>query len=138
MNAHEKHIVLAQLRRHEDMKLKPYTDTEGNLTIGIGTNLDAGITPDEAVYLCTNRIKASDHELWMNFHWYADLSGDRKYALVNMCFNLGLPRFKSFKKMIAALERDDFRSAAKEALDSKWARQVGHRAIEIAEMIRVG
>jgi len=61
-----------------------------------------------------------------------------KNALLNMCFNLGINRLLGFKKMVAALQEKNFTLAAKEALNSKWAEQVGERAKDIALMIRQG
>jgi len=55
-----------------------------------------------------------------------------------MCFNLGWPRLSRFEKMLEALKAKDFDTAATEALDSKWADQVGDRAKRIAEVFRGG
>ena len=55
-----------------------------------------------------------------------------------MLFNLGLPRLKTFKKFLAACEAGDFDLASVEMLDSKWASQVGNRAIELSEQMKAG
>ncbi len=55
---------------------------------------------------------------------------------MNMCFNLGWPRLSSFKKMLAALQVKDYETAAREALNVRWAQQVGGRAQRIAHMIK--
>ena len=55
-----------------------------------------------------------------------------------MNFNLGITRPSLFKNMIVALSESRFDDAATEALDSKWARQVGQRAQTVAAMIRTG
>jgi len=57
---------------------------------------------------------------------------------MNMLFNLGYTRFLGFKKMLHAIEVRDFNHAANEMLDSKWAGQVGQRAIELAQIMRSG
>jgi lysozyme len=36
------------------------------------------------------------------------------------------------------MEEADYKAASDEFLDSKWARQVGSRAVELTEMIRTG
>ena len=42
----------AQLTRHEGLRLKPYRDTLGHLTIGVGRNLsEVGISEAEAIAL---------------------------------------------------------------------------------------
>jgi lysozyme len=139
MNRYERQIVLAQIRKHEGLRLKPYQDSVGKTTIGIGRNLDdRGVTAEEAAMMALNDIKAAHHELWVNFPWYNALTGDRKYAWINLCFNMGMPRLKGFKMAIAAMEQSKYSVAADEILDSKYARQVGQRAIDIANMIRRG
>jgi lysozyme len=66
------------------------------------------------------------------------LSDNRKIALSNMAYNLGLPRMKGFQKMLAAISRGDFKAASTEMLDSKWAQQVGDRAKRLAVMVDNG
>ena len=53
-----------------------------------------------------------------------------------MAFNLGVPRLGKFHNMRAAIAADDWRLAAAEALDSKWALQLPARAAEIAGLLR--
>ena len=53
-----------------------------------------------------------------------------------MVYNLGLPNLLKFQNMLAALENNDGTTAADEALNSKWARQVGQRAQRIADIFR--
>ena len=58
--------------------------------------------------------------------------------MINLCFNLGLPRLKKFVKALAAMEAGNYEEAAIEFLDSRWAKQVGSRALEVTHMIRSG
>ena len=67
-----------------------------------------------------------------------DLNDARKGALLNMHYNLGNNRFLKFKKMLAAIEQGNYREAASEMIDSKWARQVGQRAYELSRIIKLG
>jgi lysozyme len=59
-------------------------------------------------------------------------------ALINMCFNLGIDELCMFNAMIKFLEIKDYTNAAKAALESKWAKQVGQRAKDVALMISLG
>lgn len=130
---------IADLVRDEGIVLKPYMDSVGKLTIGIGRNLeDNGITEDEALFLAKEDANRARRECRFSFGFWDDLSERRKRALANMCFNLGLPRLLNFKKMILALENGYYDQAADEALDSAWARQVGERAQRIARAFREG
>ncbi len=131
--------LIKLLITHEGLRLKPYRDTRGKLTIGVGRNLDdVGITEEEAIYLLKNDIKRVLDFLKERLPYWNGLTETRKMALVDMCFNLGPGGFLSFKRMLAALERGDYEQAAREMLDSRWARQVGRRAEELAEMMREG
>ena len=131
--------LVEQLLADEGLRLKPYTDTVGALTIGVGRNLDdRGITAAEAKFLLVNDIKIAEEDLTRNAPWWWNLDKPRQEALVNMCFNLGWPRLARFEKMLEALKAKDFDTAATEALDSKWADQVGDRAKRIAEVFRGG
>ncbi len=133
-------VLLARLREmlviHEGLELKPYRDTVGKLTIGVGRNLDdVGIARSEALFLLDNDIENSITEM-RSFQWFDNLDLERKVVLVNMHFNMGLDRLRGFKKMLVAVKLGEYEEAAEEMLDSKWAKQVGNRAIELAEMMR--
>ena len=120
------------LIRHEALRLKPYEDSEGILTIGVGRNLeDVGLSETEVMFMLDNDIQAVLREC-RQFSWFEGLSQERKDVVANMVFNLGLTRFKGFKKTIACIESGDFAAAAVEMLDSKWARQVKGRAVELS------
>ncbi|MBD1583133.1 glycoside hydrolase family protein [Pseudoalteromonas sp. S16_S37] len=122
-----------QLLRYEGLSLTPYQCTQGKITIGIGRNLtDRGITLEEAHFLLSNDIKDVQLQVSSNISIFEALNETRKLILLDMAFNLGVAGLCKFKKMIAALERQDYDVAAREMLDSKWAKQVGRRAQELA------
>lgn len=126
------------LIRHEALRLKPYEDSEGILTIGVGRNLeDVGLSRDEVLYMLDNDIKSTLAEC-QRFSWFDGLSQERKDVVANMMFNLGWNRFNGFKKTIAAIEAGDYNTAAVEMLDSKWARQVKGRAVELSRRMARG
>lgn len=132
-------LLADELTRDEGLKLKPYRCTADKLTIGIGRNLDdAGITPAEARMLLENDIARAEAGLDNAAPWWRQMSDTRQRALVNMAFNLGMSRLLGFRNMLEALRGGDYDRAAHEALNSKWAEQVGERAHRIAKMIREG
>jgi lysozyme len=127
------------LVRHEGLRLKPYRDTQRKLTIGVGGNLDdVGISREEALMLFDNDIATVRREAGRAFPWFSRLSPVRKDVVLNMTFNLGLPGFRRFKKTIDAIEAEDWEKAAREMLNSRWAKQVGKRAEELAAMMKRG
>lgn len=132
-------LTREQLIRHEGLKLLPYVDSVGKLTIGVGRNLtDRGLSYDEALILLSNDIIIAERNARTLCPTYANLSDARQQVLTNMSFNLGWSRLSKFVKMFAAIAAGDFALAAKEMLDSKWAKQVGGRADELAKMMKEG
>lgn len=130
-------VLMADLERDEGLRLKPYRDTVGKLTIGVGRNLDdVGISASEARILLLNDITSATADLDRNAPWWKNMPGPAQRALANMAFNMGWPTLSLFKSMLTALEKGRYHEAAAHALDSKWARQVGKRAERIATLYR--
>jgi lysozyme len=128
-----------QLVRDEGLKLKPYRDSVGKITIGIGRNLtDGGISLDEASSLCDHDIAIATEALAETFPWTKDLDDCRRKVLVNMCFNLGIAKLAQFRDFLAKLEARDYAGAAKAMLESRWATQVGDRADRLSKQIETG
>ena len=131
--------LAAQLRLHEGVETKPYKCTAGYLTIGVGRNIEErGLSDDEIDYLLSNDVNIATDELVATFDWYADLDPIRQRVVVDMVFNLGMPRFKQFQNMIAAIEAQDWPEAAAQMMDSRWAKQVGARAERLRDMMETG
>ena len=131
--------LLDDLKLDEGFRPSPYRDSVGKLTIGYGWNLDARpMRIQEAEVRLISDIAEAVAELTWAFPWFVGMSDNRKRALINMCFNMGMTKLRGFTKMIRALAREDYETAAAEALDSKWSAQVGARAQRIAELMRNG
>ena len=128
-----------QLIRHEGYRQFPYKCSAGKMTVAIGRNLeDRGISEDEAKYLLHNDITICKQELGLLYPIVKVVSSTRYNVLVNMCFNIGIKRLSGFKKMWQALSVGDYDEASRQMLDSKWAKQVGVRADELASIMRTG
>ena len=127
------------LIRHEGKRQFAYVDTVGKLTIGIGRNLtDKGVTADEMVHMMNTNIRESELELRNEFPWFEQLGDVRQEVILNMCYNMGMPKLLGFKKMIKALEEFDYHEASKQMIKSKWYRQVKTRGAELAKVMRDG
>lgn len=126
------------LIKHESYRELPYPDTRGFLTIGIGRNLSTrGVLPTEIDMMFDHDVDHFFNFLSERFDWFNKLNEARQCALVDMCF-MGTKAFLEFKKMIAALERQDFECAAQEIINSHYETEVHQRAHDIAEIIRTG
>lgn len=136
------------LQAHEGLNLIPYEDSGGHITIGYGHlirahenlefKMNVPITLSRA-----EEIFQKDYDLAIdlsgNFEWFWSLNHVRKLVIVELIFNLGASKIRSFKKFLGAVERGDWETAANELLYSKWAKQVGEtRSNDLASLIRTG
>lgn len=136
--------LIESIKVHEGFSSTVYRCTSGVQTIGYGRAVDpdeegTGITEEEAEVLLQNDL--------LRFEEFTkDVVGDtwhvldqvRREALIEMCFNLGPGNLAKFRMMLACLAQEDFEGAADQAIASRWADQVGHRAVRIAGRIRTG
>ena len=127
------------VKKHEGFCTHAYQDTEGFWTIGYGRLIDArrggGVSLAEAEFLLANDLTQAESVARYIYPAFDCFALAHRQALVSMAFNLGARRLAGFRKMRAAILAGDWTRAAHEALDSKWARQVPHRAAEIAAML---
>ncbi len=139
--------LIARMKVHEGTKKGknglhiPYRDSENYLTLGYGILIDpekgGGIYEDEAEYLLNSRIKRSLKEAEV-FPWFNRMDLARQEVVVEMIYNLGLDKFKGFRNMIAALEKQDYTEAAKQGRDSLWYRQVKTRGETLMRIVENG
>lgn len=132
------------IRRHlvadEGVRLFPYKDTVGKLTIGVGRNLDdVGISAMEAYDLLDHDIDKAVHGLVNRYPWFVDLYPVRQAVLVNLAFNLGGAGLAKFVNTLAAVERGDYDAAARGLRMSLWFRQVQpSRSSRLIQMLTTG
>lgn len=135
----DKDRLVATLKRHEGYRSTAYKDTVGKTTIGYGRNLDdVGVSQHTANQMLEEDINSAVYDL-LTVPAYRNVENPvRREVLINMCFNLGLTKLLGFKKMWAAVVAEVWDVAAEEMLDSRWSKQVGSRATELADMMRTG
>ena len=132
----------------EGCVLKVYRDHLGYFTVGVGhlitpkdeewgTDEGTPITQtrsDELLFHDLNIVltecEEHFHQNWT--HWPEEV----KLIIANMAFNLGMTRLKKFQKMLNAINAEDYKTAAKEGLDSRWAKQVYNRAKRLMGRLR--
>lgn len=144
---------------HEGLRYLPYLDTKGLWTVGIGHNLSdcglsakfqqsilgkEGLCNKEVIQELKNR-KLTDAEVNAIFEddlkdilgflqkldWYNALNDDRKIVIIDMCM-MGVEKLLKFKWMIEAIKREDWKAAACNILQSKWAIDVKSRRANFA------
>lgn len=136
MSGTDRQRLIDQLIIDEDLRLKPYVDTVGKITIGCGRNLsDKGISHTEAMMLLDHDLDEAITDLAGAFPWFLTLDAIRQRACCNLRFNLGPTRFRGFKKFLAAMAAEDYPKAASELRRSRWYGQVGRRGPRLVHMI---
>lgn len=127
-----------QLLHHEGIRLDAYRDTVGVWTIGAGHTGPAAFEGARISLREANGLLVQDMQTAIRdarrFAQRIDhhLTFTRRAVLINMAFNLGLPRLKQFIALERAIWREDWRGAAAEMIDSLWAEQVKWRALDLA------
>jgi lysozyme len=142
----DRNKLIEELKYDEGCVYKIYEDHLGYATFGIGhlikdtdpefeKAIDTPVS-EERVDECFNQdIDIVCEELDRNLLWWRGLNDNRRRILANMCFNLGYTRLSGFKKFLAALENQEWETAAEEMMDSRWATQVGPRAERLKNRI---
>lgn len=129
----------AMLRKHEGCRLDIYTDTVGKITAGVGHNLsDKGISLEVSELMLDEDIHDAIQDLTNHLPWFGALDEVRQSVLVDMCFNLGWTKLSGFVNTLEAIRSGQWALASQGMLASKWAVQVGNRAVELARMMRTG
>lgn len=136
------------LLRDEGLRLRTYACSRGHLTIGVGHKLtpqdrlsegDAISLETAGLFLARDIATAmATANVIFGRDVFESMADARQRALVNMIFNLGGDRFRGFQRMIAAVQTHRWQEAARECLDSEYARQVGARAKRVAAALRDG
>ena len=131
--------LLDRIARHEGYRRHSYICPAGARTIGYGRNLDSiGVSEEEALVLLENDMARTALELDKAAPWWRLLPEGPRETIHEMAFNMGVPRLMGFAKALDAARRQDWAVAAREMLDSRWAEQVGVRAITLADVMRKG
>lgn len=150
--------LIERVKKHEGYKITPYKDTVGKWTVGYGRNLEDNplntkevielfsrvnfkSTVDAEIFfesLLTVDIMVHTMELEDNLTMFPMCDDDEQTVLIDMAFNVGVPKLLGFKGMLHAIDNDDKVQAAVELLDSVYAEQVKTRAVENAKLLAGG
>ena len=138
-------LMQARIKKHEGLRLKPYHDSLGKLTIGYGHNLEArGISKEIAEYLfqedfvdASLTLARTLPEVGEHLHG-KDGGTTRAGVLIEMVFQMGMAGVLGFRKMFRAIAQENWDEAADQMLDSKWHTQTPGRCQTLAQIMRTG
>ena len=136
-----------QLKIDEGVKYEVYSDSVGKLTFGIGhliTKKDPEYGKQVGTKVSEKRVKEAfgvDLQIVLKdvYAWSSDCNtwpSEVKQIIANMMFNLGRNRMNKFAKLKAAVQAREWKTAANEMADSRWARQVKDRATRLIDRMR--
>jgi len=134
----------AQVIHSEGIRTTAYKDTLNNWTIGVGHLikipdeeylLDKELTDLEVDQIFTTDLNQAIDDA-RKFIDVDSLSEEAFFVVVDMAFNLGLPKLMRFQNFQQALKEKDYKKASREMLDSLWARQLPNRSKRLAKQMR--
>lgn len=127
--------LIANLRRDEGVKGRPYVDTAGHLTIGVGHNLDASPLCNEAIdaQLAHDLQEKVLRPLDQHCSWWREAPPGVQRVIANLCFNLGINGLLGWPVTLGHLRRGLYKLAALDIRSNKrYVKQVGKRAERLA------
>lgn len=137
------------LKREEGFRSRPYLCSEGYVTVGLGTKLHSKLgqnpmdfpitlTLETAEEWLRSKVAVIDMRLSKSEYGFAydQLEDKQRVIVLSMAYQMGTEGVLKFKNMWAALISGDNHLAAREAMDSKWARQTPERAERHARVLR--
>jgi lysozyme len=124
-----------------------YLDHRGLKTVGIGHlcresdpefDMEIGdpVSEERVAELFDKDITWTLHDCLRLLPEFDELPTEVRLIVANMMFNLGASRLGGFKRMLAAVEKGDWSSAADEMVDSRWHRQVPERSGRLIARMR--
>jgi lysozyme len=137
----------AMIKRHEGVRNKPYKDSLGLWTVGVGHLIGDGksLPPewnrelsDKEVNDLFDKDFESHKDAATKIPGYEKLNDKGKSALIDLTFNMGPVWYKKWPNFTKNLAAGNVEGAANSLQDSKWYTQVGKRAAEIVALIREG
>ena len=129
----------AQLTLDEGRIYKPYHDSVGKLTIGVGRNLsDVGVNDAEIDLMFQNDVNNAINGLNQNLPWYVNMDEIRQRVLVDLCFNLGINQLVTWNETLQLIQSGQYEAAADHLMTLPWYKEVGQRGVRLVSMMRTG
>jgi lysozyme len=132
--------LLKSVKQHEGYKDHVYLDTRNKRTVGVGHLCVEDHWEDHKKYPEEMLMNILKDDLKNAIQGAGELCSDcpdlrdqAKELIVEMVFQLGKTGVSKFRNMWKALKVPDYPTAAKEMLDSRWAKQTPNRAKEMSD-----
>ena len=121
----------------EGYRARVYKDTLDIDTIGYGFAIkDLELDKDICDMILDKKLNKLIKDVDNKFSFMDDIAVEAQDVVYEMCYQLGINGFSKFKKTIAYLRDEDYKMAAIEMLDSRWAKQTPNRAKRLSNIIK--
>jgi len=136
-------VLEKRIIENEGYRNKIYKDTRGFPTIGVGhlvtenDEFEEGKEYSKEILMTVFRkdvAKAEEGAKKLIGH-IEGLHPEAKNLIIEMVFQMGTSGVSKFAKMLLALEEKNYKEAAVQMLDSRWARQTPQRCQRMAKMM---
>lgn len=145
---------MPQLKTDEGFRAEPYIDTQGYLTMGYGTCIahtgDIAFDPivslseEAAATLLKSDMFSMMREMDGKWPWFSLAPLHVQTVLLNMAYNMGVPRLSGFKKTLKFIQQGEYFAAGEEMLinsagdgPSEWYTEVGPRAKRLSDRLKI-
>ena len=129
--------LLKRIKHHEGFRSKVYKCTEGFDTIGYGFAIkDLEMDEDIAEEILLRKVENLISRVRKKFSWLDSVPPAVQGVIVEMSYQMGVSGVSKFKKALHAMQMFQWKLAADELLDSRWAKQTPNRAKELSDIIR--
>lgn len=147
----QKSNIIQLLRQEEGVRYTPYLDSLGYPTTGVGFKLGPQGVPlsyytfsldDRTIDAWLDACIAEVKNLMRTHSSIATAlqhcNPARRDILTSMAYQIGGAGLERFNNMLAAIKLEDWDAAAREMLNSTWAKQGADRACRHATVMRTG
>ena len=129
--------LIEHIKQEEGFRSRVYQCTEGYDTIGFGFAIkDLELTEDICELILKEKLIKLYSRVDKQIPFFKQLPVEIQDVILNMCYQMGVTGVSKFKKTLAYLENKEFKKAAIEMLDSRWARQTPNRARKLSNIVK--
>ena len=132
--------LIDRIKHHEGFRSRVYKCTEGYDTIGYGFAIkDLELDEDLAEEILLRKVEKLISRVRKKFNWLDTVPPAVQGVIVEMSYQMGVSGVSKFKKALHAMQMFQWKLAADELLDSRWAKQTPNRAQSMsADMAALG
>ena len=139
--------IMNMVKDHEGVKNKPYQDTKGLWTVGVGHLIGDGKTlpsewkrtfSDAEIMNLFKKDYQHHKQAAEKIPGFSNLNMNGQAALIDLTFNMGPRWWKNWPNFTKAMQAGNIDQAANALKNSAWYSQVGKRAPKIVSLLQSG